>query len=76
MVPAGVLGKASPLCIYGAIPISASFSEKGMKDDGLSAFMMSSILLNPQLIIYGAPLGVEALVIRIATFFCAPPRDF
>lgn len=44
---ASILGILSPLCMYGTIPIAASFSKKGMEDDWLSAFMMSSILLNP-----------------------------
>lgn len=69
VIPASALGIASPLCMYGTIPIAASFSEKGMKDDWLAAFMMSSILLNPQLIIYSAALGKTALVIRIVSCF-------
>lgn len=65
------LGIASPLCMYGTIPIAASFSKSGMKDDWLAAFMMSSILLNPQLILYSAALGMPALIIRILScFFC------
>jgi len=69
LIPASLLGIASPLCMYGTVPIAASFSQKGMKDDLLAAFMMSSILLNPQLIIYSAALGTAALVIRIASCF-------
>lgn len=30
---ASVLGIMSPLCMYGTIPIAASFSKSGMKDD-------------------------------------------
>lgn len=71
IVPASLLGIASPLCMYGTIPIAASFSEKGMRDDWLAAFMMSSILLNPQLIIYSAALGPKALIIRcVSCFLC------
>lgn len=66
---ASALGIASPLCMYGTIPIAASFSKSGIRDDWLAAFMMSSILLNPQLIIYSAALGTKALVIRIASCF-------
>ena len=44
VIPASLLGIASPLCMYGTIPIAASFSEQGVKDDYLAAFMMSSIL--------------------------------
>lgn len=71
LVPACLLGIASPLCMYGTIPIAASFSGKGMREDWLASFMMSSILLNPQLIIYSIALGTKVLVIRIAScFFC------
>jgi uncharacterized membrane protein YraQ (UPF0718 family) len=67
VIPASLLGIASPLCMYGTIPIAASFSQKGMKDDWLAAFMMSSILLNPQLLIYSAALGPRLLIIRFAS---------
>lgn len=66
---ASMLGVASPLCMYGTIPIAASFSRGGIRDEWLASFMMSSILLNPQLIIYSAALGVKVLVIRIVTCF-------
>ena len=67
-----VLGDGNGLlCMYGTIPIAASFSKSGMKDDWLAAFMMSSILLNPQLIIYSAALGMTALMIRtLSSFVC------
>ncbi|MDE7243819.1 MAG: permease [Oscillospiraceae bacterium] len=69
MIAASALGIASPLCMYGTIPLAASFSESGMEDDWLAAFMMSSILLNPQLILYSMALGPTALVIRIVSSF-------
>jgi uncharacterized membrane protein YraQ (UPF0718 family) len=55
--------------MYGTIPIAASFAEKGMEEDWIAAFMMSSILLNPQLLFYSAALGPAALVIRFAGCF-------
>jgi hypothetical protein len=67
LIPASLLGIASPLCMYGTIPIAASFSEKGMRDDYLAAFMTSSILLNPQLLIYSAALGRTALIVRFVS---------
>ena len=71
IVPACILGIASPLCMYGTIPIAASFSEKGMREDWLASFMMSSILLNPQLIVYSAALGTTAVTVRIiSSFMC------
>ena len=66
---ASALGIASPLCMYGTIPLAASFSESGMEDDWLAAFMMSSILLNPQLILYSMALGPAALTIRVVSSF-------
>ena len=69
VVPACLLGIASPLCMYGTIPIAASFSKQGMRHDWLAAFMMASILLNPQLIIYSAALGPTALTVRILSCF-------
>ena len=66
---ASMLGIASPLCMYGTIPIAASFSKSGIRDDWLAAFMMSSILLNPQLIIYSTALGTVALTVRILSCF-------
>ena len=69
VIPASALGIASPLCMYGTIPIAASFSESGMEHDWLAAFMMSSILLNPQLIFYSMALGPKMLIIRIVSCF-------
>lgn len=71
LIPASLLGIASPLCMYGTIPLAASVSRSGMRDDWLAAFMMTSILLNPQLILYSAALGPAALAVRIvACFLC------
>jgi uncharacterized membrane protein YraQ (UPF0718 family) len=89
IVPAALIGIASPLCMYGTIPIAASFAEKGMEEDWLAAFMMSSILLNPQLLFYSAALGKAALIIRfvlcllcgitaglLVRFFCKDKKFF
>ena len=69
IVPASLLGIASPLCMYGTIPLAASFSRSGMRDEWLASFMMCSILLNPQLIIYSTALGTAALATRIVSCF-------
>ena len=69
VIPASLLGIASPLCMYGTIPIAASFSEQGVRDDYLAAFMMASILLNPQLLFYSSALGQTALIIRLLSCF-------
>ena len=69
LIPASLIGIASPLCMYGTIPLAASVSGSGLRDDCLASFMMTSILLNPQLIIYSAALGPAALAIRIVSCF-------
>jgi len=69
IIPACILGIASPLCMYGTIPIAASFRKQGMREDWLASFMMASVLLNPQLIIYSAALGTAALTVRIVSCF-------
>ena len=65
IIPASLLGIASPLCMYGTIPLAASLSRSGMRDEWLASFMMCSILLNPQLIVYSTALGPVALTVRI-----------
>lgn len=67
VIPASLLGTLSPLCMYGTIPIAASFSRQEMRNDWLAAFMMSSILLNPQLMLYSTALGGQALAVRLIT---------
>ena len=69
IIPACLLGIASPLCMYGTIPIAASFAKQGMREDWLAAFMMSSILLNPQLIVYSTALGTTVLIVRLVSCF-------
>lgn len=81
IIPASLLGIASPLCVYGTIPIAASFAVppvkpdqcKDFKSEGLqseiTAFVISSILLNPQLLFYTAALGFPAVVIRFTVCF-------
>jgi uncharacterized membrane protein YraQ (UPF0718 family) len=69
LIPASLLGIASPLCMYGTAPLCASFASKGMEEDWIAAFMMSSILLNPQLLFYSAALGRTAVIIRLASCF-------
>lgn len=68
IIPASLLGIVSPLCMYGTIPIAASLAKCKLREDWIAAFMMSSILLNPQLLIYSAALGAYACTLRL--LFC------
>ena len=65
IIPSCILGIMSPLCMYGTIPIAASFKKKGMREDYIASFCVASILLNPQLIIYSMALGNVIVSIRI-----------
>jgi len=67
IVPASILGAISPLCMYGTIPIAAASAQKGMREDWLAAFMMSSVLLNPQLMVYSMALGKTVFFVRIVS---------
>ena len=73
LIPSSLIGIASPLCMYGTIPIAASFAQNGSDDPdmeaNLAAFMMGSILLNPQLLFYSAALGTAAMIIRFTSCF-------
>lgn len=51
--------------MYGTLPICASLNKMKLREDWTGAFMMSSILLNPQLIIYSTALGAYACTLRI-----------
>ncbi len=66
---ASALGILSPLCLYGTIPLAASFYESNLKEDLIAAFVMSSILLNPQLLVYSTALGPVVCIIRLVTCF-------
>ena len=60
-----ILGVISPLCMYGTIPLAATFSKKGVREDYIASFCMASVLLNPQLMIYSMALGVKLAWVRI-----------
>lgn len=69
VLPAAALGILSPLCMYGTVPIVASFAKSGMREDWIASFMMSSILLNPQLFFYSMALGTQVACLRLAVSF-------
>ncbi len=72
LILAVTAGFISPLCMYGTIPIAASLSRQGVREDFLAAFMMGSILINPQLAVYTLALGETAFLARIISCFaCA-----
>lgn len=62
---AAILGVASPICMYGTIPLIASLGRKGVPQYILATFMVSSILLNPNLLILSFSLGGPIALFRL-----------
>jgi len=69
IIPAAALGIVSPFCMYGTIPIVAALSKDGEREDWVAAFMMSSVLLNPQLFFYSFALGTRLAFMRLIVCF-------
>ncbi len=65
-IPAALLGAASPVCMYGTIPLLAVLGRKGVPQHLLAAFMVSSILINPNLFIFSFALGAPMAFARLA----------
>ena len=66
---AAFLGIISPLCMYGTIPIIAALGKKGVPQHLLASFMISSILLNPNVFIFTFVLGVDIALKRLVLSF-------
>jgi len=66
---AAFLGLVSPLCMYGTVPIIAALGKKGVPQHLLAAFMISSILLNPNIFFFTFALGVNAALLRLLLSF-------
>ncbi len=62
---ASILGIASPVCMYGTIPLINSLCKKGVPQYILASFMVSSILLNPNLLIMSFSLGTGIALLRL-----------
>lgn len=68
---AALLGAASPICMYGTIPVIVSLGRKGVPQYILVTFMVSSILLNPSLFILSFALGTPIALVRLAVCITA-----
>jgi uncharacterized membrane protein YraQ (UPF0718 family) len=66
-----LLGIASPLCMYGTVPLIAILSRKGISQGILTGFMVCSILLNPTLMVMTLALGVRVFLLRLILVFAA-----
>lgn len=71
VVPAAMLGAASPICMYGTVPLIASLGRKGVPQYLLASFMVSSILINPNLFLFSFSLGTGIAVLRLVLCIAA-----
>jgi len=63
------LGMASPLCMFGTVPLIAALGQKGVPQHILASFMVSSVLINPNLWLVSFVLGWEIALTRLALAF-------
>ncbi|MDD4497389.1 MAG: permease [Methanosarcinaceae archaeon] len=68
---ASLLGAASPICMYGTIPIIISLGKKGVDTCLLIPFMVSSVLINPNLFLFSFALGAPIALLRLAAAVAA-----
>jgi len=66
---ASFLGMASPLCMFGTVPLIAALGQKGVPQHILASFMVSSVLLNPNLWLVSFVLGLEIALTRLLLAF-------
>ena len=66
---ASFLGIVSPLCMYGTVPIIVALGKKGVAQHLLAAFMVSSILLNPNIFFFSFALGADLALTRLILSF-------
>ena len=66
---AALLGILSPLCMFGTVPIIAALGKKGVPQHLLASFMISSILLNPNIFFFTFALGMDVAFARLGLSF-------
>ena len=62
---AAVLGAISPVTMYGMIPVLAAFLHYSVKQSVVTSFIVTSILINPNVFIYSFALGADIAVLRL-----------
>lgn len=71
IIIASIIGAASPLCMYGTIPLISSLGRKGVPEHLLVSFMISSVLINPNLLIVSFALGNFVAILRLGVSLLA-----
>ena len=65
IVIASLLGALSPVTIYGMLPLIVLLAGTGIAQSVLIAFMITSILINPNLVIFTLALGLDIALLRL-----------
>lgn len=68
VVFAALLGALSPITLHGMIPILAALLQLNVGQHIVAAFIISSVLINPNVIVYSFALGTEIALLRL--FLC------
>jgi len=63
---AALAGALSPITLFGAIPVLAATGRSGAGPDILAAFIITSVIINPNVFIYSLALGPGVAALRLA----------
>ncbi len=65
LVLAAFIGAASPITIYGTLPVLAALSRMKVSQSVISSFIVTSILINPNVFIFSFALGADIALLRL-----------
>lgn len=62
---AALIGALSPITMYGTLPILAAFARLKIKQSVISSFLITSIMINPNVFIFSFSLGADIAMLRL-----------
>lgn len=62
---ASILGAVSPITMYGMIPLLAVLLQSKVRQSIVTSFIITSILINPNVFIYSFALGIDIALLRL-----------
>lgn len=71
LILAAVLGALSPITMYGMIPILMLLARNRVNQGVLASFMVTSVLINPNVFIYSLVLGTHMALLRLLVCIAA-----
>lgn len=60
-----LIGAISPITMYGMVPIVLLFYKRGMPSSILTSFIITSVLINPNVFFYSFALGLDIALLRL-----------